>query len=774
MAFINQLHPYDICEVQCPNEWSSMSQKVLQLCYQPIIGIEATSLYLKLQAEASHANMSFHHHYLLDCLQLSINRLFEARITLEAIGLLQTFRKDHEGTVHYIYVLQQPLNAQRFFADPILSVSLMRKIDEKAFQHLRHMLTPPSTILKGYDNITRSFNDVFLNVTEKELQQVTKYSNDPEINEPYPFEYESFDFKLFFDGISQALIPHKLFTIDIKQTIAKVAFLYNFSAVHMQRIVMQSLTDDQQLTAMHIEKNAKDYFQLTKQQPYQLHTHFEQQEEKTTAKNDKDSHIHYLNTTSPIEVYTSLHGTQPTDVVVRLYSEYMERGIALGVINTLTEYIAMNEDRLNYNMNLMNSIIDTWVRSGASCAKSAMQVAKREHAKRQGKVVPTVEKSQVDARHIADEVKDYELSTPYEFLKLLMKGKEPFKTQLKTAESLMTVYKMAQGVTNVIVEYVWQQTNGKLPEKFVESVAAEMQQQHITEAFAAKQFLLARQQARFSITESMLGQFAKSPQALIYDQTTPYAFLKQLYNGKEPVRFLVELAERLVLVHKLPVGVVNYLMEYAMQETGGKMTQNFIQAVASNWMSQSFKSAQDAIDFVTQTKLAVTTEQKSISQPFMTIAQVREHYPQQYKFGLVDEKYEKLTPYEFIKQLFNNQEPPAAIVYAVEKLIKEQKMVPAVVSFLLEYVKEKTDGALPEKYVEKVADSWRMQQINTIEEAKKYIHRGKSTKGSKVEIVPEWFHQEKQQQEQQKPLNLDAEYSKLLQQLRNFDGKGEQ
>ncbi|WP_107839806.1 DnaD domain protein [Metasolibacillus meyeri] len=889
MTFMNQLHPYDICEVQCPHEFNGINQKMLQLCYQPIIGVDAVALYLKLSVEASNKHTAFHHHYLLDSLDFAIKRLFQARITLEAIGLLQTYCKVENDTSHYIYRLKQPLDSISFFDDPILSVSLMRKIDKKAFEHLRDTLAPKVQKLHDYTEVTRGFNDVFLNVTEKELQHIEELYVEQQLDlltNGYDFDYSTFDFKLFFDGISQAMIPHKLFTIDLKQTIAKVAFLYKFSPLDMQRIVLQALNGEQTLSAAMIEKEARDYYQLSShsQNEYKLLKRYDiaSKAQKPAEQDNRSTHSQYLDKTSPIEVYEDIHGVIPTDTTVRVFNDFLKRGISYGVINTLIEYIAMSDGKLDYNSNLMNSIIDTWVRRGAKTAEDAMRIAKDEHGKRNGKVMPTIQKTASAASGIPDATRDYELSTPYEFLKILTKGKEPFKNQLKTAESLMTVYEIAQGVTNVIVEHVWKLSNGKLPEKFVESVAAEMQLQNIQTAEQAKQFLAQRGTKPYKIGQEALGEFAASSQALVYDRTTPYEFLKQLYGGKEPVRFIVELAEDLVLTQKMPIGVVNYLMEYAMRETNGKLTQNYVQAIAGNWMAHSLKSAADALHLVEQeqkgavkykitmdTPLAFKAKQQDLANwlprydettpyeflkalkngeeplPYViemaenyvesgltvgvvnamfeyvitkagrinkkylealaanlqmqnivlaknalqylqqqnqtatiTSENLTQYYPAHYVFGVADEKYEKQTPYDFIKELNNGQEPFQYTVKAAENLITRYGMVPAVVNFLLEYVLEKTDGALPEKYINSVADSWRRQQIQTVEQAQSYVkgaeQKALASKGKKVEIVPEWFNKPKEEpvkEESTEVVDIDAEYNKLLQQFRNYDGK---
>lgn len=892
---INQLHPYDTCEIRCPHEFSLESQKVLQLCYQPIIGVEAVALYLKFWAEAEQNSPTFHHHYLLDSLNFSIKQLFQARITLEAIGLLQSFSKKNSSATHYVYRLKKPLEAKEFFADSILTVSLMRKIDRKAYQALYDSLVKKEARLQGFTEVTRSFNDVFINVTEAELQNIEQlFPMENTKSNGYEFEYDLFDFKLFMEGMNNSLIPSKLFTPDIKMTIAKVAFLYNFTPIDMQKIVLIALNEDGSLTTTMIEKKAEEFYRLASSHEApkllkRFEVSMEEKESPVQKGNPKEELIQYLDTTSPIKVYEHLNGVLPSEATVMLFNDFLRQGISYGVLNTLIQYIALSKGKLDYGAKLLQSIIDNWVSKGAKNATEAIQIATIEHEKRQG-TGPTIRKiEQVDERDVPEYVKDYVMSTPYDFLKILTKGKEPFKGHVKIAESLVKSYGIPQEVTNVIVKYVWEETEGKLPEKFVESVASEIRQKNIQTAEEALQYLEQRGANPYKIGQDAIGDFAYSPQALIYDKSTPYEFLKQLYGGKEPVRFIVELAEQLVLIQKMPIGVVNYLMEYAMRETNGKMTKNYIQAVASNWLAHPLKSAADAIQLVEQdqiqtfkykitmdTPLAFKAKQKNLANwlprydemtpyeflkglkkgeeplPYIvemaenyvlsgmtvgvvnamfeyvisksgrinkkyietlainiqlqniqlakdalqyleqtnqkasvatiTQANLMQYYPQQYAFHESEVKYEKQTPYEFIKQLNNGQEPFDYTVKAAEKLITTYGMTPSVVNYLLEYVLEKTEGALPEKYINSVADSWRRNHIQTLSQAKAHVKRSdqKATekKGVKVERVPEWFHKKEnvtstQSNEQvtTDQVDLEAEHKKLLEQLRNYDGK---
>ena len=55
------------------------------------------------------------HYYLMQVLSLPLKQVFEARVALEAIGLLRTWRKDVADGRHFIYELMRPLDVGKLF-----------------------------------------------------------------------------------------------------------------------------------------------------------------------------------------------------------------------------------------------------------------------------------------------------------------------------------------------------------------------------------------------------------------------------------------------------------------------------------------------------------------------------------------------------------------------------------------------------------------------------------------------------------------------------------
>ena len=369
MDKMNHINPYDHCEIHSPQKIDNEHQYALQLCYQPIIGVDATALYLKLWVETQHDEKAtcFHSH-LLDALSFNPKQLLQARVVLEAIGLLKSYEKVTESYKSFKYILNPPLIGRDFFDDSILSVALLRKIGRESYESLRKKLVKDPVSLEGYKDVTCSFNDAFIAITEEELKQVIQGDSSNTSNSSskisYPFEYDLFDFKSFMLGMGKNLIPSKLFTLDIKITIAKLAFMYNFSVTDMQRIALLAWDTDEGLTKKELEKRAEEFYQLNvgvantklikKQDIYQTI------ETNQAAKNvnkevevdleKKEGLIHYLENTSPIEVFQNFNGYLPSESIVMEFNDFIRKGVSYGTLNVLIHYISMNED-LSYNKN---------------------------------------------------------------------------------------------------------------------------------------------------------------------------------------------------------------------------------------------------------------------------------------------------------------------------------------------------------------------------------------------------------------------------------------
>ena len=70
---------------------------------------------------------------------------------------------------------------------------------------------------------------------------------------------EQFDFDLLQAGLSEQLVPSNLLTFEVREAIAKLAFLYHLTALDMQKVVILALDDDLGISQERLRKAAADF-----------------------------------------------------------------------------------------------------------------------------------------------------------------------------------------------------------------------------------------------------------------------------------------------------------------------------------------------------------------------------------------------------------------------------------------------------------------------------------------------------------------------------------
>ena len=118
--------------------------------------------------------ISYNHYHLMNILTMPLGPVFEARISLEAIGLLRTRRKKDGDAREFIYELLPPLDAKAFFADPLLSTFLFSKIGEHAYRNLRAHFPLDVAKDEDYEDVSRTFLDVYKPVQHSFSQDTLK------------------------------------------------------------------------------------------------------------------------------------------------------------------------------------------------------------------------------------------------------------------------------------------------------------------------------------------------------------------------------------------------------------------------------------------------------------------------------------------------------------------------------------------------------------------------------------------------------------------------
>ena len=372
----------DHFEITLPQALSTNERQLLTLFYQPLTGPDPISLYLTLWAEGEdYTTTKMTHYYLMNVLGMSVRSIFEARIALEAIGLLRTWRKDEQDSRTFIYELVRPLDAREFFADPLLSMFLFSKIGEQAYRKLRSRFSK-QVDKQGFTEVTRTFTDVYKPVHTNVPQDILE---ERDTEQGYPFYYEQFDFDLLRTGLSEQLVPSSALTAEARQMIAKLAFLYRLSPLEMQKVVVLALDDTMKIPLERLKKAAADYYKITisKDAPKLAKTFDSKQAPPDDAKRSKEQELlNYLETTPPIQVLRDINkGKEPILASVQLAEDLITKhDMPIGVVNVLLEYVMLTTD-MRLPTKYVEKIADHWIRKNLKTAKEAMDLARQERDK---------------------------------------------------------------------------------------------------------------------------------------------------------------------------------------------------------------------------------------------------------------------------------------------------------------------------------------------------------------------------------------------------------
>ncbi|WP_422122985.1 replication initiation and membrane attachment family protein [Planococcus sp. X10-3] len=380
-AFYKELQPADAFKIRLPYPFSDYDRQLLTLLYQPMVGAEAVSLYLTLWAEGEAMRTETPHYSLMNTLGMPISKVFESRIQLEAIGLIKTYRKGTDSRT-FLYELCPPLDPKDFFADPLLSMFLFSKIGDIAYRRVRDRFIMPEENTDSFEEVTRIFTDIFQPVHAKAGYPQDSQQMQQRRRKGYKAEYD-FDFSLLHQGLSEELVPKRVLTAAIKDTICKLAFLYGWGPLEMQKVILLAIDDDYRLTIEGIKKSASEYYKMTvsTSAPKLEPVFVKAPETKEEPKTQQDELVQYLESASPIDVLRDIAGgKEPLSADVQLANNLvMHHGMEPAVVNVLLQYVLLRTD-MKLTKSYVEKIASHWIRKNVSTAAEAMELARTEHA----------------------------------------------------------------------------------------------------------------------------------------------------------------------------------------------------------------------------------------------------------------------------------------------------------------------------------------------------------------------------------------------------------
>lgn len=197
----------------------------------------------------------------------------------------------------------------QFFNDPMLSVYLYNEVDNKRYKRLKAYFEKNEPNLAGFQQVTRKFTDVF-----KVPQNNISVDSSPIIKEStysgIDLSNETFDFDMLKEMLQTHFISSEILTKEARQLIIQLATLYGLTPDSMKRIILNSITSDQQLSFEDMRKHARSYYLIEHNQQLpelQVKTN----ESKQSSSVSQNEHEQEDNKTSTDEWFDLLEQTSP-------------------------------------------------------------------------------------------------------------------------------------------------------------------------------------------------------------------------------------------------------------------------------------------------------------------------------------------------------------------------------------------------------------------------------------------------------------------------------
>ena len=357
---------------------TSYDKKIITMLYQPIIGYTAVSLYNTLLDDLEKSEMiseDLTHHHLMNTMQLRLEDILISREKLEAVGLIKTYMKK-DNINQYVYLIYSPISVNEFFNHPILNVVLYNNLGKKEYEKVKNYFKVPKIVLKDYEDITASFDEVFTPVRgtiEVTDEIINNNSNNININ-------KKIDFNLLITGLSEY---EKCFTDDVKELINTLSYIYNLDTLDMQGLIRNSINEKGLLDKSVLRKSCRDYYKFDNfgNLPTLIYTKQPEYLKKPKGDNSKWAKMVYtFENISPYQLLKAKYkGGNPTDRDKKLIEDLLvEQKLAPGVVNVLISYVLkVNNEQLSRSY--VESIAGQWKRLNIETVEEAMIFTEKKH-----------------------------------------------------------------------------------------------------------------------------------------------------------------------------------------------------------------------------------------------------------------------------------------------------------------------------------------------------------------------------------------------------------
>ena len=375
---MNELMMSDLYMVNANYPLDSIHMRAIQLLYQPLFGNTACSLYLTLYAELDQLSLTkatslFSR--LTKISGLSLTQINEASKKLEAIGLLERYKKDVDNNRIYHFVIKTPLSPSKIFNHVILGPLLLQRLGKEDLYRTKLCFKSSTFDFSDYENITAKFTDVFdinmLEGSKEVLVEKNYFGND------YGKIDGDYDIELFYQGLKDYQIKRSIITSDDETLIKQLGIMYRINALDMQGLVKDSIENDK-ISKQLLIKNCRDYYDIAMPEKFEEIYHKQAAIHKSSSNNDLlNAHIQYLESVNPYQLLKDKQGgREPLKHDLQIVESIMTSlYLQPGVVNVLIELTLSQCDNV-LSRAFMQTRAAQWKRKKIETVKEAMDEAK--------------------------------------------------------------------------------------------------------------------------------------------------------------------------------------------------------------------------------------------------------------------------------------------------------------------------------------------------------------------------------------------------------------
>lgn len=318
---------------------SITDEQVLSFLYLPIVKLDAFSLYHVLYSFSLNKieKQYFFHDQIFSLVGMDETRFLDARSRLEAIGLLETYRKENKNdtkNVSYVYKILPPATPKKFFDDPILRTSLNSFVDGKEYVRLKsQFLIQNDNRFESYQNTTTQFNDIFyIDINENEVS----LSDNGLMNLSKSYKKQGeFSFTILSKKLKNEMYTKK-FTKEEKKKIQDIACIYSLTEDEACNLIIKNTTTDDVFVMDCFERDVKT---LKKYSPQR--NNYEDENYNSDSENGKL--IKIFTSITPKELLSYYFNAEPSKFMIEFISKIKsDLNIPDSVLNVALHYSLKN------------------------------------------------------------------------------------------------------------------------------------------------------------------------------------------------------------------------------------------------------------------------------------------------------------------------------------------------------------------------------------------------------------------------------------------------